>query len=107
MKKAKTNSQYKSKYYKPIIKSKAMPNVDEQTKYKDLKHYDREALLKWLIGGSGGLEWVTVSCPRNFVRKTDRTLPGKHAEHFQNNSLKLLPKEIEIANKPVGKMILA
>ena len=26
-----------------------MPNVDEQTKYKDLKHYDREALLKWLI----------------------------------------------------------
>ena len=26
-----------------------MPNVDEQTKYKDLRHYDREALLKWLI----------------------------------------------------------
>lgn len=49
MKKAKTNSQYKSKYYKPIIKSKAMPNVDEHTKYKDLRHYDREALLKWLI----------------------------------------------------------
>ena len=50
MKKAKTNSQYKSKYYKPIIKSKAMPNVDEHTKYEDFKHYDREALLKWLIG---------------------------------------------------------
>ena len=49
MKNQKTNSQYKSKYYKPIIKSKAIPNVDEQTKYKDLKHYDREALLKWLI----------------------------------------------------------
>ena len=49
MKKAKTNSQYKSKYYKPIIKSKAMPNVDEHTKYRDLKYYDREALLKWLI----------------------------------------------------------
>jgi len=49
MKKAKTNSQYKSKYYKPIIKSKAMPNVDEHTKYRDLRHYDREALLKWLI----------------------------------------------------------
>ena len=26
-----------------------MPNVDEHTKYKDLRHYDREALLKWLI----------------------------------------------------------
>ena len=49
MKKAKTNSQYKSKYYKPIIKSKAMPHVDEHTKYEDFKHYDREALLKWLI----------------------------------------------------------
>tara|TARA_R100000808_G_C2071767_1_gene98987 strand:- start:279 stop:566 length:288 start_codon:yes stop_codon:yes gene_type:complete len=49
MKNQKTNSQYKSKYYKPIIKSKAMPNVDEHTKYRDLKYYDREALLKWLI----------------------------------------------------------
>ena len=26
-----------------------MPEVDLNTTYKDLRHYDREALLKWLI----------------------------------------------------------
>jgi len=26
-----------------------MPEVDLNTTYKDLRHYDRDALLKWLI----------------------------------------------------------
>ena len=49
MKNPKTNSPYKSKYYKPIPKLRNMPEVDLNTTYRDLRHYDRDALLKWLI----------------------------------------------------------
>ena len=49
MKKQKINSPYKKKYYKPVVKLLNMPEVDLNTTYKDLRHYGREALLKWLI----------------------------------------------------------
>lgn len=49
MKNQKTNSPYKSKYYKPIPKLRNMPEVDLNTTYRDLRHYERDALLKWLI----------------------------------------------------------
>jgi len=49
MKNLKTNSPYKSKYYKPIPKLRNMPEVDLNTTYRDLRHYERDALLKWLI----------------------------------------------------------